>query len=75
VKPLSPREREVLGHMIATGSQSETAAALGISPSSVSTHVTRATQKLGCKNRMQLAARAVRLGLVTAPNMEDDDNS
>jgi DNA-binding CsgD family transcriptional regulator len=45
--PLTPREFEVMQSLCETGSYQETAAALGISRSTVTTHVNNAHRKLG----------------------------
>ncbi len=62
---LSPREREVL-RLVAKGyTNAEIARALVISENTVKTHLRRMMEKLGVTNRAQLAALAVRCGLVT----------
>ncbi|MGK5554292.1 response regulator [Actinomadura kijaniata] len=60
---LTAREAEVV-RLIATGlSNDEIAAALGISPLTVKTHVTRAITKLGVRDRVQLVILAYEHGL------------
>ncbi|MGL4178071.1 MAG: helix-turn-helix domain-containing protein [Dermatophilaceae bacterium] len=60
---LTPREREVLA-MLATGStNSEIAAAFGISIETVKTHVTRVLTKLAVRNRTEAALLARRYGI------------
>ncbi|MDX2005218.1 MAG: response regulator transcription factor [Meiothermus sp.] len=62
--PLSPRELEVL-HLIAEGlSNKEIAGRLGISLSTVKTHVEELLQKLSASDRTQAAIKAVRQGLL-----------
>ncbi len=61
---LSPREQEVLGLLVQRRSDKEIAAALSISPRTVTTHVTHIFAKLGAADRREAAAAAVRLALV-----------
>ncbi len=56
---LTPREREVLALIAMGGSGAEIAWGLGISPTTVETHVRHCLSKLGAKNR----AHAIALGL------------
>jgi DNA-binding NarL/FixJ family response regulator len=53
---LSERERQVLRHASAGASNKEIAALLGISPATVKAHLTHVFQKLGLRDRVQLAA-------------------
>lgn len=53
---LSPREREVLGHVAEGSSSREIANLLGVAPSTVDTQVKSAMQKLGARTRRQAAA-------------------
>lgn len=60
---LTDRERE-LAAWVATGrSNDEIAAALGVSPATVRTHVSRAMVKLGARDRAQLVVFALESGL------------
>jgi DNA-binding CsgD family transcriptional regulator len=62
---ISRREVEVLA-LLATGKPNPAiAAALGISPKTVTHHVTSILSKIGASNRTEAAAYAVRTGLVT----------
>ncbi len=62
---LTDRERE-LAAWVATGrSNDEIAAALGVSPATVRTHVSRAMVKLGARDRAQLVVFALESGLST----------
>ena len=55
---LTPREREVLGHLVAGRTYAEIAAALFISQKTVSVHVTHLLQKTGTSSRAEVAAWA-----------------
>jgi DNA-binding NarL/FixJ family response regulator len=61
---LSARELEVLGLMAEGKSNHEIGAALVISASTVSYHISNILNKLRVENRIQAAVRAVRSGLV-----------
>lgn len=61
---LSEREQEIL-RLIARGlSNKEIAKALGISPSTVKTHVESLLEKLGASDRTEAAVKALRGGLI-----------
>jgi DNA-binding CsgD family transcriptional regulator len=61
---LSARERDVL-HRISLGDSNKMAAQrLGISPSTVRTHLESAFKKLDCKTRAACTLRASLLGLL-----------
>ncbi|HEC34822.1 MAG TPA: response regulator transcription factor [Chloroflexi bacterium] len=67
---LSPREREVVA-LIAEGlSNAEIAAELGIAVNTVRNHVRSILEKLGLRNRVQVAVYAVRAGLVSLVEAE-----
>ena len=57
VDRLSGREREVLRHAGEGLSNKEIAGCLGIRPATVKAHLTRVFQKLGLRDRLQLAVR------------------
>jgi DNA-binding CsgD family transcriptional regulator len=57
---LSPREREVAGHVAAGRTNREIAAALSLSEKTVENHLSRIYNKLGVHSRAALAALAVR---------------
>ncbi|HEX2603343.1 MAG TPA: HD domain-containing phosphohydrolase [Oxalicibacterium sp.] len=61
---LSPREAEVLRHISLGASNKETARALGLSPSTVATHVENVFRKLGCSTRAAATLKASTLGLL-----------
>lgn len=61
---LSPRETEVLGLIAAGRSDGEIAAALFISKKTASVHVANIKTKLAVESRVEIAIRAIRLGLV-----------
>ena len=66
VEPLSEREREVLA-LIATGlSNSQIAAKLIVTTSTVKTHINRIFGKLAVQSRTQAIGRARELGLLSA---------
>lgn len=56
---LSPRERHILRLLAVGQSNKEIARALGITPETVKTHVSRILTKLGAQNRAQAAAMVV----------------
>ena len=60
---LSAREREILEHMVAGGTNAQIAAALTIEESTVKSHVTRVLAKLGARNRVQAVIIAYEHGL------------
>lgn len=61
---LSPRERAVLALAAAGRSDVQMAEALGVQPSTIKTHLTRARTKLGASTRAEAVARALRAGLI-----------
>jgi DNA-binding CsgD family transcriptional regulator len=61
---LSPREMEVLRHLVAGASNREIAAELFISPRTVQAHLANLFAKLGVHTRSAAVARAYDLGLV-----------
>jgi DNA-binding NarL/FixJ family response regulator len=60
---LTPREREVLGHLMAGRTNAEIARDLFISDKTVSVHVTNLLRKTSTTNRIDAANLALRLGL------------
>ncbi len=61
---LTPREMEVLGHIVARRTNKETAEQLSYSASTVKLEVQHIMRKLGVENRWQAASKAVQIGLV-----------
>ena len=61
---MTPRQREVLGLIVAGNTDRDIAAALFISERTASKHVSTILQKLNAVSRADAAVRAVRLGLV-----------
>lgn len=61
---LTPRETEVLRHIVDGTSNREIANALGIAPRTVATHVEHLLHKLGIDTRTAATARAIEHGLV-----------
>ena len=64
VPSLSPRELEVLGHVVAGKPNRLIALALHVSLSTVKRHLERVTSKLGVSDRTQAAVKAIELGLL-----------
>lgn len=62
VRPLTPREEEVLELLIAGDSNKGIANLLGISEATVKMHVKNILTKMGLKNRTQAAVWAIRDG-------------
>jgi RNA polymerase sigma factor (sigma-70 family) len=65
---LTPREREVLEHLVEGRSHKEIAPELGISPETVQTHIRNLLGKLAVSSRLEAVVKALRLGLVEAPS-------
>jgi DNA-binding NarL/FixJ family response regulator len=63
LRDLTDRERELAGWVATGRSNDEIAAALGVSPATVRTHVSRAMVKLGARDRAQLVVFALESGL------------
>ncbi|WP_310476803.1 response regulator transcription factor [Sandarakinorhabdus sp.] len=61
---LTPREVEVLGLLAAGQANKEIARALGVSPNTVKTHLTRLYEKLGVSSRTAAIAHARALGVI-----------
>ena len=61
-EPLSRRQREVLGHISQGLSNKETARQLGLSPSTVATHIETIFRKLGCSTRAAATLKAAQGG-------------
>ncbi len=60
---LSPRERELLGHIAAGASNKEIARALGVAESTVKIHVQHILRKLNLSSRVQVAVFAAENGI------------
>lgn len=63
---LTPREREVLGHLVAARTYAEIATALFISEKTVSAHVSNLLRKTGTSSSREAVALALRLGKADA---------
>lgn len=61
---LTPRERWCLSYLSVGCTTKQTGAALGVSASTVATHVSHAVAKLCAKNRTHAVALAIRHGLI-----------
>ena len=64
ISELTPRMREILGHLLEGRTEKEVARALGLSPHTIHIHVTRMYGRLGVSSRAELFALAYRSGLV-----------
>jgi DNA-binding CsgD family transcriptional regulator len=60
---LTPRERDVLGQLVAGASNKEAGRLLGISPRTIEIHRARIMDKLGAKNVADVVRMALRLGI------------
>jgi DNA-binding NarL/FixJ family response regulator len=67
---LTPREIEVLRHLVLGESNKEIANALSIGEETVKTHVANTLAKLGVENRGQATVQALRRGLVSLEDLE-----
>lgn len=61
---LTPRESDVLEHIVHGNSNKEIAAALGVSEATVKTHINSLLGKLGVTDRTQAATAAIQRGIV-----------
>lgn len=61
---LSPRELEVLAHVVQGDTNEEIAAALYVTENTVKMHLRNIMEKLHSRNRVQIAVKAVKEGLV-----------
>lgn len=64
-EPLTPREIDVLRHIIRGVSNKEIATALSLGEETVKTHVTHVFQKLRVENRAQAIVQALKRGIVS----------
>jgi DNA-binding CsgD family transcriptional regulator len=55
-KPLSPKQKALMELMVSGQGTKQAAAALGMDPDTVATHLSRAKVKLGAKTRYQAIA-------------------
>jgi DNA-binding CsgD family transcriptional regulator len=70
-KPLSPREREILGWMCSGKLSAEIAMILGISIWTVKVHVRHVMEKLMVSNRSGAVASALALGLISPSEVDE----
>lgn len=61
---LTPREREVLGHLVAGATYKEISRSLGMTPKTVMHHSGTIYRKLGVRGRAEATAWAFRHGVV-----------
>jgi DNA-binding CsgD family transcriptional regulator len=66
VEALTPREVEVLGRLVAGGTNREIAVELGVSTKTVMHHTMAIYRKLGVRGRAEAVAWALRSGTITA---------
>ena len=67
---LTPRELEVLRHVVLGRANKDIAGALAVSEETVKTHVAHLLAKLGVDNRSQAIVQALRRGLVSLEDLE-----
>jgi len=67
---LTPREQDVLRHLVLGRSNREIAAELDIGDETVKTHVARVLAKLRVENRAQAIVQALKQGLVTIDELD-----
>jgi len=72
-RPLSAREREVLGYLAEGLSGAAIAERLVLSPETVRTHVRNAMEKLGASTRSQAVALALESGVIGDPHPDRTD--
>jgi DNA-binding NarL/FixJ family response regulator len=65
-RPITSREKEVLGMLVAGCSNKEIAAPLGIEERTVKAHVAKLLRKVGVTNRITLSVHAIKHSLVAA---------
>jgi two-component system nitrate/nitrite response regulator NarL len=63
---LTPRQREVLGLVVAGHTNREIATKFSVSEETVKHHLTRMFDKVGASNRLDLAMKATKNGLATS---------
>ena len=68
--PLTPMEQSVLRTFTQYDTNEEIACLLGISPSTVRTHVKNVFKKLGTRSRGVAVAKALRLGLLSWADLQ-----
>ena len=66
---LTPREREVLRHIVKGASNAQIADAMAISPNTVSVHRGNLMKKLGLHSEADVVRFAVRHGILSAPDL------
>lgn len=63
---LTRREREIVRHVAVGFRNAEVAARLGVTEGTIKTHLNNIFQKIGVRDRVELALYAVRLGFISA---------
>jgi DNA-binding NarL/FixJ family response regulator len=71
IPTLTARELEVLRHLASGLTVGQTSTRIGVSPSTVESHVTKLYRKLGVRTRVQAIARAASLGLIDLDRMDE----
>jgi DNA-binding NarL/FixJ family response regulator len=74
-RPLSDREREVVGHLVAGLSNDEIGAAMGVITRTVEAHLTRLYERYDVRSRTELAARAASEGWLDVPPTPDRERT
>lgn len=73
LSPLSPREMEILQHVVRGLSNKEIAAALGIAHQTVKNHMTAILHKIDVEDRTQATIYALRRGWVVLKESDDEE--
>jgi len=63
-KQLTPREMEVLTHLVMGKTNPQIADALGLSTHTVKAHICSILRKMSVRDRVQIAVKAIRKGIV-----------
>ncbi|MFI9332302.1 sigma factor-like helix-turn-helix DNA-binding protein [Kitasatospora sp. NPDC052868] len=75
LRQLTPREAQALAHLAAGLDTAQSAAALGVTPATVRSHLQRAMRKLGTRTQAELAAFTALLSTPQAPRPDRADRA